>query len=384
MEELTGAILTSDMDQVMKSLAVLVFNAYMEAERNEFIQADTYERSDGRTDYRNGYYERNYMMSIGNIQLKIPRTRSGEFSTQLFEKYQRKDQAFILAMVEMVVNGVSTRKVTNIVEQLCGESVSKSFVSDALENLDPEIEQFQGRSLVGTNYRYIYVDAMYVKVRENHRVVSKAVYIAIGVNDENKREIIGFNVSDEESCETWTDFFQSLRRRGLKQPKMIISDAHSGLKKAISEVFVGTTWQRCAFHFHKNVTEKMPKKDSQAARELVKKVLYADSEQEARDYKKLFEDTYQEDSRYQEALNILDAGFDDVIQYMSEPESYHVSLRTTNCIERLNQEVRRREKVIRIFPNIESAVRLIGSVLLDHHEKWSSTSRTFLKEKEFD
>jgi transposase-like protein len=384
MDELTEAVLNSNLDTTMKSLAVVIFNAYMEAERDEHIQADYYERNGERADYRNGYYEREYTMSIGKINLKVPRTRSGEFSTKLFKKYQRMDQAFVLSMVECVINGVSTRKVSNIVEQLCGESVSKSFVSNALERIDPELEKFQNRSLTSTKYRYIYVDAMYIKVREDHRIVSKAVYIAIGVNDKNKREIIGFTVDEEESYEAWADFFQSMRRRGLQQPKMIISDAHAGLKKAINEIFLGTTWQRCTFHFLRNITDKMPKKDSKKARHLVKKSLYASSEQEAREFKAQLESEFQENKRYEEALRTLDEGFDDAIQYLEEPQSFHISLRTTNCVERLNQEVRRREQVIRIFPNTESALRLIGAVLMDYQDKWDSTIRPFLKQQEFD
>lgn len=384
MEELTAAVLNSDLDTTMKSLAIIIFNAYMEAERDEFIRADNYERSDERADYRNGYYERDYILSVGSINLRVPRTRSGEFSTKLFEKYKRMDQSFILAMVESVINGVSTRNVTKIVETLCGESVSSSFVSDAMKRIDPEIKTFQNRSLAQTNFRYVYVDAMYIKVREDHRVKSKAVYIALGVNDDNKREIIGFNVSEEESYESWMNFFQDLRKRGLRQPKMIISDAHSGLKKAIRELFVGTAWQRCAFHFLRNITDKMPKKNSGQARKLVKRALYAFSEHEARSYKAQLETEYGEDLKYEAALKTLDEGFDDATQYLSEPDSYHISLRTTNCVERLNQEVRRREKTIRIFPNIDSAVRLIGAVLLDHHENWQETKQTFLKEPVFD
>lgn len=379
-DELTEAVLNSDLDTAMKSLAITIFNAYMETERDEHIQAARYERNDGRSDYRNGYYERDYTMSIGKIRLKVPRTRSGDFSTKLFKKYTRMDQSFVLGMVECVINGVSTRKVSNIVEELCGESVSKSFVSDAMERIDPEIEKFKNRSLTDNHYRYIYTDAMYIKARENHRIVSKAVYIAIGVNDDDKREIIGFGVSEEESYEAWKNFFQGMRRRGLRQPKMIISDAHEGLKKAINEIFVGTAWQRCAFHFLRNITDKMPKKNSKKARALVKKTLYATTEQEAREYKEKLEKECQDNTSYDKALETLDKGFDDAIQYLSEPESYHVSLRTTNCVERLNQEVRRREKVIRIFPNVESAVRLIGSVLLDKHEDWQNTAATFLKE----
>lgn len=384
-DELTEAILESNLDGLMKSKAVIIFNSFMEAERDEYIQAERYERNEGRFDYRNGYYERDYTtLSFGNMTLKVPRTRSGEFSTQLFDKYQRMDQALVLTMIECVINGVSTRKVTKIVEQLCGESVSKSFVSNMMKRLDPQVKTFRTRSLTDITYRYVYVDAMYIKVREDHRVVSKAVYIAMGVNEKNRREIIGFKVAEEESYEAWSSFFQSMRRRGLRQPKMIISDAHAGLKKAIRELFVGTIWQRCTFHFLKNITDTMPRKKSQAARTLIKNVLYAHSEQEARRYKKEFETKFQENPKYQKAIEILDKGFDDAIQYFGEPDPYHISLRTTNSVERLNQEIRRRERPIRIFPNVESAVRLIGAVLLDQHEVWENHRRPYLREAKFD
>ena len=235
LEELTEAVLNSDMNTLMKSLAITVFNAYMEEERHQFIQAAPHERSDQRQDYRNGYYERQWTLSIGTLKLQVPRTRSGEFKTELFERYQRNEQAFLLSMMEMVVNGVSTRKVTKIVQELCGETVSKSFVSDVMKRLDPEIEAFKNRTLTHSHFRYLYLDALYIKVREEGRVVSKAVYLAQGVNEANKREIIGFWVSEEESKEAWLTFLQSLRARGLSQPTLIISDAHSGLRAALSD-----------------------------------------------------------------------------------------------------------------------------------------------------
>src|SRR5699024_8630520 len=311
MDELTEAVLKSDLNHTMKSLAVLIFNAYMEAERDGYINAGKYERNNNRIDYRNGYYTRDYTLSIGKIELQVPRTRSGEFSTALFEKYTRMDQAFVLSMAEAVVNGVSTRKVSNIVEQLCGETVSKSFVSNTMERLDPKIDAFKGRSLTMSQYRYVYVDAMYIKVRENHRVVSKAVYIAQGVNELNKREIIGFKVSDEESKEGWASFFQYLRERGLTTPKLLVSDAHSGLKAAIKEVFVGTSWQRCTVHLLRNIIETMPRKNSTKQRTLVKKIFRSRSLQEAKELREEFEACVKDDPRYETALETLDNGFMD-------------------------------------------------------------------------
>lgn len=380
LDELTEAVLNSDMTSMMKSLTVTVFNAYMEVERDRFIKAANYERTDHRMDQRNGYYERDFMLSAGKVKLRVPRTRSGEFRTEVFERYQRQDKAFVLSMAEMVVNGVSTRKVTKIVEKLCGEQVSKSFVSDVMKELDPEIEEFKQRSLSHSTFRYIYVDAMYIKVREDNRVISKAAYIAQGVNEENKREILGFMVAEEESAVAWSRFFMGLRARGLQTPKVIISDAHAGLKVAIREVFVGSIWQRCTFHFLRNIVDQMPKKNSKTERKLVGEILRAPTQQHARELKAAFEEMVQDNPKFEKALEVLDNGFEDAIQYQLEPQAYHVSLRTTNSIERLNREIRRRDRVIGIYPNVASAERLIGSLLLDHHEEWVKASRKFLRD----
>lgn len=382
MEELTEAVLKSDLNSTMKSLAVLVFNAYMEAERDGYIKAGQYERNETREDYRNGYYERDYTMPIGRITLRVPRTRSGEFSTQLFERYRRMDQAFVLSMIEAVVNGVSTNRVTKIVNQLCGESVSSSFVSDMMKKLDPKVKEFQTRSLTQHTYRYVYVDAMYIKVREHHRIVSKAVYIAQGVTEQNKREVIGFTVSTQESKEAWAAFFQDLRARGLTQPKRIISDAHSGLKAAIKELFVGTAWQRCTVHFLRNIIETMPKKNSKEQRKLVKEIFRSSTLQEAKEKRAAFEECVKDNPRYEKALETMDNGFMDALQYLNEPEGYHLSLRTTNSVERLNREIRRRERVVSVFPNIASSIRLIGAVLMEINEEWEASNVPFLKNRE--
>lgn len=377
-EELTEAVLSSDMNSMMKSLAVLVFNQYMEAERDDYIQAGQYERNATRKDSRNGYYPRSYTLSFGKIDLDVPRTRSGEFSTHLFNRYERMDQALVLSMMEAVINGVSTRKVTDIVEQLCGEMVSKSFVSSIMKKIDPEIEAFQQRDLSNETYRYLYVDAMYIKVREDKRIISKALYIAQAVNSKNKREIIGFKVTNVESKETWAAFFNELKDRGLNQPRLVISDAHKGLVAAINEVFVGSAWQRCTVHLLKNIVDTFPKKKSEEERKLVKRIFRVHTWEEAKDNRLAFEEYVKDNPKYDKALELIDEAFYDGLQYLNEPSAYHISLRTTNSLERLNREVRRREEVISIFPNMKSAERLIGAVLLKMHERWEKENRKFL------
>lgn len=382
MDKLTAEILESNLDSTVKGLTIAVFNAYMEAERDAHVQAKSRERSESRKDMRNGYYERDYVMPIGRMSLKVPRTRSGEFSTELFEKYQRMDQAFLLTLIESVINGVSTRKVTKLVEALCGETVSKSFVSNVMKRLDPEIDAFRQRPLHVKQYDYLYVDAMYIKVRENHRVISKAVYIAQAVTTEQTREIVGFMVSGQESTESWTQFFRDLRARGFTKPKLIISDAHAGLKTAIKNEFLDCPWQRCTAHFLRNIVSVMPRKNSTHARAMLKHIFQAPTMAHAQQFKHEFLEYVKDNSKYDAAVEKLESGFHDALQYLTEPESYHKSLRTTNSLERMNRELRRRESVVGIFPNVDSAVRLLGAVLLDIHENIESAPRKFLTKRD--
>src|SRR5690625_2290197 len=267
-EKIKDEVMKSNLNDVMKYTIILLFNEYMEMERDRYMKTSLYERSEIRHDYRNGYYERDSVLNVGRVTLKVPRTRSGEFSTEVFEKYKRCDKAFLLSMLEMVINGVSTRKVTKIVEQLCGETVSKSMVSELTKKLDPVVKSWAQRSLDHQYYSYVYVDAMYIKVREYYRVVSKAVYIALGVNSQDKREIIGFKVAGTESKESWNQFFESLTTRGLQPPKIVISDAHEGLKSAIMERFLNTSWQHSTVHFLRNIIQTMPRTDTNEDKEL--------------------------------------------------------------------------------------------------------------------
>jgi len=363
---LKESVINSNMEAVMKSSIVLVLNELMEKERDQYLNATSYERSADRRDYRNGYYERELMLNIGKIKLRVPRTREGHFSPSIFERFSRVDQALTLSMLEMVVNGVSTRKVTNIVEQLCGESVSKSFVSSLTEKLDPIVIKWANRPINVEYFPYLYADAMYIKVREHNKVVSKAVYIMTGMNEKKKREIIGLKIDHVESFEAWKGFFQDLKARGLQSPKLVISDAHAGLRKAIEREFIGSSWQRCTVHFKRNIIEKLPKNNSKQVIADIRKIYHAISSDEARKFKNDFVSTYKENPKIQRAIDILEEGFEDSIQYFNEPEKYHLHLTSTNSLERLNQEIRRREKVIRIFPNTQSAFRLIGALLMEN------------------
>jgi putative transposase len=379
LEDLKGKIENSSLESPVKASLALILNSLMEKERDEHINALSHERTEERRGYRNGYYDRELITGVGSLTLKVPRTRDGEFSTTIFEKYKRCDQALILSMIEMVVNGVSTRKITKIVEELCGTSVSKSFVSNLLKTVDPVITDWKNRPLNVHYYPYVYVDAMYIKVRENNKVVSKSVHIAVGVSESGHREIIGLKVNHTESTDSWTSFFDYLKSRGLQSPKMVISDAHGGLVTSIKESFLGTSWQRCSVHFLRNIMDTLPKKGTTEARQELKDLFQNSDIDVVRGLKNRFVEKYHETKGFSKAIETLENGFEDAIQFHSQPVQYQKHLRTTNMLERLNQEVRRRERVIRIFTNDQSAIRIIGSVLMNIEEDWNKKNVPYLK-----
>lgn len=369
-DEIKENLMESNLDEVLKSTLVIILNEYMKKERDDYLNVDPYERSNARKDYRNGFYDRELMMSIGNVELRVPRTRSGNFNTSLFEKYQRKEKSLILAMLEMVINGVSTRKVTKVVEKLCGESVSKSMVSSLTDSLQEEIEAWNNRKLDDLEYcPYIFFDAMYTKIRDENRVVSQAIYIAKGITETGKRIILGMKIDREESYDTWRNFINDLQSRGLRTPRLAISDAHKGIKKAIETEFRSATWQRCSVHFKRNVIEKMPKKDSTEIKHDFKKIYNEIHPNEARRLKNEFIKKYEDDPKMAKAIETLENGFEDSIQYMNEAKNRQQYIRSTNSLERINQEIRAREKIIKIFPNKSSAFRIAGAILMDYEEK---------------
>lgn len=377
-EELQSLIEGSVKNDFAKIIFTKIINQTMETERTAYIEAEPYERSTGRITSRNGYYEREFVTRVGSLQLRVPRTRDGKFSTSVFEKYERNERALLASMLEMYIAGVSTRKVTKIVEELCGKSVSKSFVSSLTKDLDEVVEAWRHSSLSENQYPFLMVDVIYIKVREEKRVVSKSCHIAVGVNNKGNREILGFLVTDSESEPSWSLFFEYLKKRDLKGLKMITSDAHKGLVAAIRSSFPGVSWQRCQVHFLRNILATIPKKESKEFREEVKSIFRLTDIDTARKAKNRLLEDYEDKPKYQKACAILDEGFEDAFQYAVD-EPAHSRLRSTNLLERLNSEIRRREKVIRIFPNIPSAVRLIGALLMDQNEAWIGSPRIYLK-----
>lgn len=365
--------LLADDDEGWAALKQTVFNQLLEEQRTQQLQADPHERTEDRQGRRNGYYDRNLTTRVGTIELRVPRIRNGEFSTELFQRYQRSEKALVLALMEMVVNGVSTRKVRKVTKRLCGESFSKSAVSRLCEALDPMVEEWNQRSLEKHPFPVIMLDGFVTKVRCENRVVSKSIMIGIGIREDGYREILGVQIGHSETYEGWKRFCRWLVDRGLQGVDVVVSDDHSGLRKAIEEQFQGCTWQRCQTHFMRNVLDRCPKRHREALHEQLKDALEAPDKSEARRRMQQLVDEFE--SRAPKAMKTIEAGFEDAIAVLCLPRRYQKKFRTTNMIERLNQELRRRERVIRIFPNDHSASRLAGAVLMEIHEDWITGHR---------
>lgn len=347
-----------------------VLNQILEAQAEESLGADKYERTDERLGYRNGYRPRQLFTRVGPITLQVPQTRDGSFSTEIFKRYQRSEQAFVLALMEMVVNGVSTRKVTHITEELCGASFSKSTVSQLCVGLDARIKAFNERRLDEHRYPFIMVDAMFFKSRDNDRVVSRAALTISGIRADGFREVLGIRIGETESYATWEEAFKWLKSRGLKGVVYLISDQHSGLVEAARRHFQGVSWQRCQVHLMRNILGSCSLKYRKEVAEQVKLIFQSADILEARRRLDVFITEFEK--KTPKAVACLEDGFEDAMAVMSLPAKYRKRFRTTNMQERLNQEIRRRERVIRIFPNDDSALRLIGALLAEMNEQWQS------------
>ena len=368
------ALLANNSGEAFRVLLEKALNQILLAESEEQLKAAPYERTEARTDSRNGFRDRDFTTRIGSITLHVPRHRNQPFKTMIFENYCRSEAALIASMTEMVINGVSTRKVSKVVETLCGTSFSKSTVSDLCKDLSAAVKEFRNRPLT-ENYPFMTVDATYFKVRENHRIVSKAFMIALATNDQGHREIIGFGVYHNESKDTWNDFLNGLKKRGLKGLLMITSDAHEGIRDAMNKVFPNVPWQRCQFHFSKNIADKAPKKYQAGIRAELNEMFNCQSLEDARKVRDRILDDYRDVA--ESAMNCLEEGFESAMTIMALPKHLRRYYRTSNHIERLNKELKRRSKVIGIFPNEDSLLRLMGSVLIEQNELLQAKKAVF-------
>jgi putative transposase len=373
-ELLHQLFLSNGRDEAFSKLLEEIFNQVLLAQSTEQLGAAPYERTEGRTAYRNGVRERQLTTRVGTLTLRVPRHRNGQFSTELFMRYQRSEQALMLAMMEMVINGVSTRKIESITEELCGKKFSRSTISTLCKNLDPMVNAFRTRSLE-SHYPFVMVDAIYVKVRENKRIQSRGLLIAIGINEGGHREVIGFELANSESESSWGEFFGSLKERGLKDVRLVTSDDHKGLVQAVRKHFQGASWQRCQTHFSRNMLDHAPKALQPEIKEDLGRLYESVDLESARKVRDQIITKYE--ARAPKATSLLDEAFDDITAVLALPFRYRKRLRTTNGVERLNEEIRRRERVIRIFPNEASVIRLMGALLMEQDEKWQTGRKYF-------
>jgi transposase-like protein len=352
-----------------------ILNQVLEAQVSEQLQAAPYERTEQRQGYRNGYKPHRLTTRVGRLVLRVPQVRDGPFSTELFARYQRSEQALVLTLMEMVVNGVSTRKVARITQELCGTSFAKSTVSDLCKGLDPLVAAWNERDLGGQAYPFVLVDALVLKVREGGRVRALSALVAVGVNAAGYREILGLQLGDSESERSWQTYFTWLKGRGLAGVDLVVSDHHGGLVNAVRVQFQGATWQRCQMHLSANVADATPKALQEEVHTRLRAIFTAPDAETARVLLAKFVDDFE--PRAPAAVATLERGFDDATAVLALPLHYRQRLRTSNGVERLNEEIRRRERVIRIFPSRESAIRVLGALLLEQDEAWSTGHRYF-------
>lgn len=357
----------------IRAMAEMITDFVMEAEVTAKIGAEPHQRSEERTGYRNGHRERRWDTRLGSLKLKVPKVREGGYVPSFIEHRKRSEQALISVIQEAVVQGVSTRKIENVLAELGIAGVSAGQVSQLCAGLDDKVQQFRERRLGES--RYVWVDAVYEKVREDERVESMAVVIATGVNPQGRREVLGLDVIPTETEEGWTQFFKALKERGLSGVQLVISDAHGGLKSAVRKV-LKAEWQRCKVHFYRNVLVQVPKRSQAEVSEAMKAVFVQRDEKSAR--AKAAEVVRQFQNRYGKAMEIFEAGLDDVLSYLHYPTAHRVRVSSTNPIERLNLEIRRRTRVVGIFPHRGACLRLIGMLLVEIHEDWLTDDKAYL------
>jgi putative transposase len=379
-ERIAQGILLDD-PGFLRELVERVLQEMLEAEMTEHIGAAPYERTDARTGHRNGYKPRALRTRVGTLNLLVPQDREGNFSTRLFSRYQRNEKALCLALMEMYVEGVSTRKVKDVTEELCGTSFSKSLVSSLATSLDSELSAWRSRRLEAASYPYLFVDARYEKVRVNGRVVSQGVLVVSAVRNDGFREICGVQVADTESEATYQELFRSLKvkARGLEGVELVVSDDHEGLKAAIARHFQGASWQRCQVHYARNLLGMVGHDRRKELSEGLRGVFAAPRREVALRLASELADRWR--GSHPRVAEHVEEHVEECLSCLAFPESHRRRIRTTNGLERLNQEIKRRTRVVRIFPNREACLRLVTALCVEHSEEWV-TGRRYLDMEE--
>jgi putative transposase len=364
-------LMSEDAD-FLKPLMREVVQQVLEAEMDEALGAQKSERTGERVGYRSGYYNRALITRVGKLELRVPQDRQGRFRTEVFERYQRSEKALVGAMAEMYIQGVSTRKVKAITEELCGHEFSASTISRVNQTLDEELEKFAQRKLEEA-YPYLILDARYEKVREDGAIRSRAVLVAIGINWEGRRNVLAVDLANRESHSSWKDFLLELRKRGLREVECVVSDDHAGLKKAIQEVLPEAAWQRCYVHFLRNALDYLPRKaDDDCLMELRWMYDRRTLDEARRD---LAAWLAKWSGRYPKLCDWVEGNIEETFTFYRLPQQHHKNLKSTNMLERLNEELKRRTLVVRIFPNADSCLRLVRALAAEIHENWIEAMR---------
>ena len=359
-------------DDVFRELLRGTIQQVLEAEMDEAVGAGKWERTDGRLGYRSGYRGRTLMTRVGKLELRVPQDRAGRFSTELFERYQRSEKAFVSALAEMYLQGVSTRKVKAITEELCGHSVSASIVSTINQKLDADLERFARRPLEEP-YPFVVLDARYEKIRDESVIRSRAVLVAIGINWDGRRCVLGVELANRESASSWKEFLLDLRQRGLTGVEFVVSDDHPGRRRAIVEVLPEAAWQRCYVHFLRNALDHLPRRGDDDCLQELRWIYDRRTIEEARRDLTAWLTRWQ--SRYPKLCDWVEANIEETLTFYRLPLSHHKHMKSTNMLERQNEEIKRRTRVVRIFPNAESCLRLIRALAIEMHENWIEDTR---------
>ncbi|MGA7688872.1 MAG: IS256 family transposase [Jiangellales bacterium] len=379
LNELLDAIRSGEGDDTLREAMRVVLQELIELEASQTIGAGRYERSEERTTHRNGGRTRLLSTKAGDVELRIPKLREGSFFPALLEPRRRIDRALWAVVMEAYVHGVSTRKVDDLVTALGIESgVSKSEVSRICAELDAVVGAFRERRLDHVGFPYLFLDATYVKAHDGGSVVSKAIVIATGVTATGDREVLGLAVGDSEDGAFWTAFLRSLRARGLAGVRLVVSDAHEGLKGAIAAILLGSAWQRCKVHFLRNVLARIPKGSAEMVLAAIRTIFAQPDAASARE--QLDEIVEKLTPRFPVAAEMLSGAREDLLAYTAFPVAHWRKIWSTNPLERVNKEVKRRTDVVGIFPNEAAVTRLSGAVLLELHDEWQVASRRYLSE----
>jgi transposase-like protein len=377
--DLLEALKTTDVDERVRTATEHLYQALIDAELTATIGAAPHQRTDTRTAQRNGSRPRTLTTTAGDLELRIPKLRAGSFFPSLLERRRRIDQALFAVVMEAYLHGVSTRKVDDLVKALGADTgISKSEVSRICADLDEEVAAFRDRPLTDSAFPYVFLDATYCKARVNRRVVSQAVVIATGVAVDGRREVLGFAVGDSEDGAFWTAFLRSLKTRGLTGTQLVISDAHAGLKGAIEAVLLGAAWQRCRVHFMRNVLARVPKGNSEMVAAAIRTVFAQPDAEHVRSQLDVIAAML--GRQFPAVETMLRDAAEELLAFTAFPVAHWKKVWSTNPLERLNKEVKRRTDVVGVFPNPAALLRLAGAVLVEAHDEWQVSDRRYLSE----